>query len=147
MPELTSLALQPEGLDRASFLVLACDGVWDMMSSNEVVKFVGDEVNALGGPQRASARDLEGIAERLKEVVLQKAAEAEGMLTEQLRQLRCGSKGGRRDYHDDITALVLFIGPDFARPRPGRASGGPDGVPEAAAVETAPQRTSWRLWG
>ena len=115
---------------------LACDGVWDVVSSEEAVALVAEDVHALGGPLRASARDLEGVAERLKETVLARAAEAEGMRLEQLRQLRPG-KGGRRDVHDDITALVLFLGRDYARP------GG------AAAPPPSPRGapgSAWRLW-
>ena len=109
-----------------------------MLSSEEVVALVAEDVHARGGPRRASARDLEGVAERLKEAELARAAEAEGMRLEQLRQLRPG-KGGRRDVHDDITALVLFLGRDYARPV-STAAGIPPPSPRGAPG------SAWRLW-
>ena len=112
---MASLALQPEGADSASFLILACDGVWDLLSSEDAVALVAEEVHALGGPRRASARDLEGVAERLKEAVLLRAADDDSVRLDALREMKLG-KGGRRDVHDDITALVLFVGHDYARP-------------------------------
>jgi hypothetical protein len=136
-----SLPLQPAGADAASFLILACDGVWDVLSSEDAVALVAEDVHALGGPRRASARDLEGVAERLKETVLARAAEAEGLRLEQMRQMRPG-KGGRRDVHDDITVLVLFVGREYARPG-GAAGGAPGG---ASPQTAAPAASSWKLW-
>jgi hypothetical protein len=89
--------------------------VWDELSSEEAVAVVADHVQSAGGPHRATPRDLEGAAEKIKEAVLQRAAEAEGMSVEQLRQMRPG-KEGRRGYHDDITALVVFFGSDYTKP-------------------------------
>jgi len=114
---LSSIPIQPRGADSSSFLILACDGVWDELSSEEAVAVVADHVQSAGGPHRATPRDLEGAAEKIKEAVLQRAAEAEGMSVEQLRQMRPG-KEGRRGYHDDITALVVFFGAEYTKPFP-----------------------------
>jgi hypothetical protein len=143
-PEVASLALQPEGADSASFLILACDGVWDLLSSEDAVALVAEEVHALGGPRRASARDLEGVAERLKEAVLLRAADDDSVRLDALREMKLG-KGGRRDVHDDITALVLFVGSDYAR----HASAVPGSAAPAAAASgaSASSAASWpRLW-
>ena len=130
--EIGALPLQPAGADAASFLILACDGVWDELSSEEAVGVVAAHVQSCGGAARASARDLEGAAERLKAAVLERAAENQALTPEQLRDMPLG-KEGRRGYHDDITALVVFLGPSYARP---------DGAPPAPAQPKA----GWGLW-
>ncbi len=133
-PEVTVEPLNPASpLDSSAFLILACDGVWDVMTSDEAVSFVAEQVAAAGGPARASAASLEAIARRLRDHALVRAAEQEGMSLEQLRQLRQGKSGAnsRRNYHDDLTALVLFVGSGYAA------------KPAAAAAGTG---GGWKLW-
>ena len=115
----------------ASFLLLACDGVWDVMSNEEACEVIardisaaaaaaavarrrareegmGEEGGRLAGEQAAAAF-LGGTAERLRHMVLERAAWEEGIPTRMILALKPG-KGGRRDVHDDITAVVTFVG-------------------------------------
>ncbi len=41
VPDVKVLAIQPE---TDPFMVLACDGIWNSMSSQEVVDFVGERL-------------------------------------------------------------------------------------------------------
>ena len=43
--------------------------MWDELSSEEAVAVVADHVQSAGGPHRATPRDLEGAAEKIKEAV------------------------------------------------------------------------------
>jgi len=115
----------------ASFLLLACDGVWDVMSNEEACEVIARDISAaaaaaavarkrarekgtgeaggrLAGEQAAAAL-LGGTAERLRHMVLERTAWEEGIPTRMILALKPG-KGGRRDVHDDITAVVTFVG-------------------------------------
>ena len=105
----------------ATFLLLACDGVWDVLSNEEACEFIAREVvSAAGaaGEARAEGEEaavavaaayLGGTAERLRALVLERTARVEGVPARMLLSLRPG-KGGRRDVHDDITAVICFVG-------------------------------------
>jgi protein phosphatase 1G len=54
-PDVERVAITPE--DR--FLVLACDGVWDVMSNEEVVVFVGKQLDAGASPTAAASALLD----------------------------------------------------------------------------------------
>jgi protein phosphatase 1G len=54
-PDVERVAITPE--DR--FLVLACDGVWDVMSNEEVVAFVGEQLDAGASPTAAASALLD----------------------------------------------------------------------------------------
>jgi hypothetical protein len=143
-----------------SFLLLACDGVWDVLSNEEACEFIARDVVAAAGAAgaaraaaaaaqgssdngsgsgsgsgsdataaeeaacAAAALYLGGTAERLRTLVLERTAKAEGVTVRQLQSLKPG-KGGRRNVHDDITAVVLFVGglPGVARFASGVAGG------------------------
>ena len=147
-----------------SFLLLACDGVWDVLSNEEACEFIARDVVAAAGAagaaraaaiaaqgsssssssggdgaaasaaaaaaaeeaaSAAAALYLGGTAERLRTLVLARTAKAEGVTVRQLQSLKPG-KGGRRNVHDDITAVILFVGglPGVARFASGVAGGG-----------------------
>jgi serine/threonine protein phosphatase PrpC len=78
------------------FLILACDGLWDVLSNEEAVHFVASDT----GPR-------EGVATRLVSHVLEREAARAGMSVTQLMNLPAGRK--RRSLHDDITAIVVFL--------------------------------------
>ncbi len=112
-PEVTVHVLDPVA-DASSFLLLACDGVWDVLSNEEAVRFVAQD----GG-------DKATVAERLKEHVLSSVAAEQGVDVSYLRGLKLG-KNGRRNVHDDITVVVLFVGPSHLT-RPEAAMDGQGG--------------------
>eukprot|EP01138_Halocafeteria_seosinensis_P008466 gb/GECG01008652.1/.p1 GENE.gb/GECG01008652.1/~~gb/GECG01008652.1/.p1 ORF type:complete len:445 (+),score=41.35 gb/GECG01008652.1/:1-1335(+) len=85
--------------EKDAFVILACDGVWDVLSSDEAVQFV---VNDNG--------DRESVAARLTEHVLRKNAGAAKLSLDQLMQIPPGR--GRRRLHDDITIVVVFLDTD-----------------------------------
>lgn len=80
---------------RDAFIVLACDGVWDAMTSEEVVSFIGGDKG-----------DRVGVASRLADEVLRREAEACGMSKRELMSLPPGR--ARRSRHDDITIIVAY---------------------------------------
>uniref|UniRef100_A0A0G4HTH8 PPM-type phosphatase domain-containing protein n=1 Tax=Chromera velia CCMP2878 TaxID=1169474 RepID=A0A0G4HTH8_9ALVE len=82
--------------DTDAFLVLACDGVWDFLTADEVVAFVLEE----------GLEDLQKAADRVVAETLKKAAEESGMTLAALKAL---DEGTRRRYHDDTTVVVIRL--------------------------------------
>eukprot|EP00501_MAST-03F_sp_TOSAG23-6_P002054 GSMAST32.ASY1.ANO1.2145.1 assembled CDS len=92
-PEVTSVITRekPEG----SFVVMASDGLWDELSNDEAVNIL------------SPSRICELAADRLVHVALSKAAARNGMTTDLLQLLPSGKS--RRQLHDDITVMVIFL--------------------------------------
>ncbi|XAR51339.1 Phosphoprotein phosphatase [Bertholletia excelsa] len=75
------------------FLIFASDGLWEQLSDEVAVEIVRKNRRA-------------GIARRLVRAALQEAARKREMSYEDLRRVE---KGERRYFHDDITAIVLYL--------------------------------------
>lgn len=93
------------------FLIVACDGVWDEMSSDEAVKICADLIKKNEGNPQANIADL-FIEETLKKAVirLRETIEEEEHLTlEEMKSRPQGKKEleHRSCLHDDITAVVI----------------------------------------
>lgn len=99
------------GFQDYSFLVLGCDGLWDVMTNEEVVQFVAED-----------AGDKSTVARRIVERVLEKEADNANMSLSQLARVQPGR--GRRVLHDDVTVMVIFLGQPPARKGDAAAEGG-----------------------
>ncbi|XP_073005746.1 probable protein phosphatase 2C 39 [Typha latifolia] len=80
------------------FVVLGSDGLFDFFSNNEVVEIVHQfmEENPFGDP-----------AKHLIEELLLRAAKDAGFSAEELMRIPTGI---RREYHDDVTVIVIILG-------------------------------------
>lgn len=54
-PDVRKITLQPQD----SFFVLACDGVWDVMSNQQCIDFVGEKLKAGQTPSEAACALLD----------------------------------------------------------------------------------------
>ena len=95
------ITAEPEVIRRPAntndqFMVIACDGLWDVMSNQEVVDFVSSYD---GQPQ--------DISDALITEALRKAAEENKMTLNELLAIR---QGKRRKKHDDLTVIVVNMG-------------------------------------
>ncbi|CAM9860660.1 unnamed protein product [Chrysoparadoxa australica] len=95
-PEITVHSIEP---GRDAFVVIASDGVWDMMSNEEVVKIVGE----------ALARDgsFTGASDLVVKKALEVAAAHHMMAITDLQALKAGRT--RRDKHDDMTCVIMDL--------------------------------------
>lgn len=82
------------------FIILATDGLWDFLSDQEAVEVVQRSLKDHAG-------DTGFAASSLVEAALSRAAEANHMSVEELKNLPEGS--GRRKRYDDTTAVVMFL--------------------------------------
>ncbi|KAE9618669.1 hypothetical protein Lal_00047750 [Lupinus albus] len=88
-PSIIIRKLEPEDL----FLIFASDGLWEQLSDEAAVNIVFKYPRA-------------GIAKRLVRTALQKAAKKREMRYDDIKKIE---KGIRRHFHDDITAIVIFL--------------------------------------
>ncbi|CAM9711906.1 unnamed protein product, partial [Choristocarpus tenellus] len=96
-PEITEHSINPE-LDE--FVILASDGLWDYVSSQEAVEIVQEAAYQDQNPKDAG--------DRLIKRVLEKAAERYSLTVPGLMDVPEGSV--RRSMHDDVTCVVFFLG-------------------------------------
>ena len=116
-----------------SFVIIACDGVWDEMTSEEAVDCVGDLLSQY--PNRTEVNIAELFIEKVLEQVVERLRETdedEKDLT--LHEFKQRPKGKATDrsrslLHDDITVIIIQLGSGKAfyrgrRARSGRGLGG-----------------------
>lgn len=82
----------------AEFVIVATDGVWDLLTNEEAVRFVG---------QAIAEGDTMHVSQNLIAHALETRAKDLGMTVEELRALPPGKP--RRSKHDDMTALVILL--------------------------------------
>ncbi|KAE8668454.1 putative protein phosphatase 2C 68 [Hibiscus syriacus] len=88
-PSLCTRVLQPSD----KFLIFASDGLWEHLTNQQAMEIVSSSPRA-------------GIAKRLIRTALNEAARKREMKYDDLKKV---DKGIRRFFHDDITAVVIFI--------------------------------------
>ena len=92
IPDVFYLPLQPS----YRFLILASDGLWDLISPEQAVEFVANN----------SHDDPGDVSAKLVDRALMVAASRSGKTLEQLKALPIGA---RRRRHDDTTVVVLYF--------------------------------------
>lgn len=89
-------------------MVIASDGVWDVLSKNEVMNYLLTE-QEIDLSKTCYDMDSDHSAPYINNVVnnvLEKACEMSGKKIQDLRNMQ---KGMRRNYHDDITIAVISL--------------------------------------
>uniref|UniRef100_A0A3B4UQJ4 Putative pyruvate dehydrogenase phosphatase isoenzyme 2 n=1 Tax=Seriola dumerili TaxID=41447 RepID=A0A3B4UQJ4_SERDU len=133
-PEITYHRLRPQD----HFLILGTDGLWDELSSDEAVRLVGEHLSGihLQAPVSPSERQLK--LGQMHELLLKRQARASPPLDtngathlirhalgtgeygelcqERLASMLALPEDLARMYRDDITATVVYLNADLARP-------------------------------
>ncbi|XP_010939889.1 probable protein phosphatase 2C 78 [Elaeis guineensis] len=88
-PSIQTRKLKPNDL----FLIFASDGLWEQLTDEAAVEIVFKNPRA-------------GIAKRLVRAALNEAARKREMRYDDIKRIE---KGVRRHFHDDITAIVIYL--------------------------------------
>ncbi|KAM9854686.1 pyruvate dehydrogenase [acetyl-transferring]-phosphatase 2, mitochondrial [Aulostomus maculatus] len=134
-PEITYHKLRPQ--DR--FLILGTDGLWDELKSEEAVRLVGEHLSGIHLQAPVSQSERQMKLGQMHELLLKRQARALPALdtnaaTHLIRRALGTSEYGElcqerlasmlalpedlaRMYRDDITATVVYLNSDLARPR------------------------------
>eukprot|EP01043_Picozoa_sp_COSAG02_P056632 COSAG02_NODE_6742_length_3390_cov_2.876937_2_plen_339_part_00 len=104
-PEIHKLEIH----DDDAFVVLASDGIWDLLQNEEVVQIVGEALSRKQGQVDLSL-DPAGpphLAQLVVDAALQKVCEDHLLTRSELDRLSFGAK--RRKLHDDMTVVVVCL--------------------------------------
>lgn len=119
------------------FVILACDGIWDVMSSQECVNFVSDLLHSAERPplepRAAAAGEHEQGAGRQRE------AWDLGAVCEVLLD-KCLDKGSR----DNMSVVLVSLKPELAPGTAARRKAGPSvsAAPERRGAEAVAQQAA-----
>uniref|UniRef100_A0A3P9I147 Putative pyruvate dehydrogenase phosphatase isoenzyme 2 n=1 Tax=Oryzias latipes TaxID=8090 RepID=A0A3P9I147_ORYLA len=136
-PEITYHKLRPQ--DR--FLILATDGLWDELQNEEAVRLVGEHLSGVHVQAPVSPTEKKLKLGQMHELLLKRQARASPALDanaathlirhalgtgdygelsqERLASMLALPEDLARMYRDDITATVLYLNFDLARPHQG----------------------------
>lgn len=134
MPEITHHKLRPQ--DR--FLILATDGLWDELTSQEAVQLVGEHLSGIHLQAPVSQLEKQMKLGQLHELLLKRRARASPALDtnvtthlirhalgkgdygelchEKLASILALPEDLARMYRDDITVTVIYLNSDLAKP-------------------------------
>ena len=90
------------------FMVLGCDGLWDEMSSDQVISVVQCMIAKYGWHANLAQKLVEFVLNKVAQKLAVEEPELEIFDSDDLKSLPPGSDG-RRDLHDDITIVVLIF--------------------------------------
>jgi pyruvate dehydrogenase phosphatase len=127
----------PSDPDRDLFVVLGSDGLWDAVESQEAVEFVAASLK--NGQNPAT------VAELLARHCLAKQAAGVQLSLDNLLQI---APGTRRNYHDDVTVLVVYLDAAASTFGVARFADHDSAAARGAAgsADTAASSTSWLAW-
>jgi pyruvate dehydrogenase phosphatase len=132
------LSVVPADAERDLFVVLASDGLWDAVDSQEAVDLVAHALRDGCAPANT--------AQVLARHCLSKQAAGVQMSLDNLLQV---APGTRRNYHDDVTVLVLFLdaaSSAYGIQRFADADSSAPGAPGTQPTSTSDAPTSWLAW-
>ena len=89
-------------------MVIASDGVWDVLSKNDVMNYLlrQNEIDLTKTCYSLNDEEEMPYVSNVVNNVLQKASECSGKSLYDLKRMQ---KGMRRNYHDDITITVINL--------------------------------------
>eukprot|EP01043_Picozoa_sp_COSAG02_P023582 COSAG02_NODE_1264_length_13544_cov_71.926441_5_plen_312_part_00 len=92
-----------------AFIVLASDGIWDLLQNEEVVQIVGEALARKQGQVHKSLDSAgpQQLAQLVVDAALQKVCEDNLLTRSELDRLSFGSK--RRKLHDDMSVIVVCL--------------------------------------
>ena len=92
-----------------AFVVLASDGIWDLLQNEEVVQIVGEALSRKHGRIDLSLDSAgpQQLAQLVVDAALQKVCEDNLLTRSELDRLSFGSK--RRRLHDDMSVIVVCL--------------------------------------